>query len=182
MILLVVRELALDQARDDLRLRHFEQHLVLVRRRGDVDRALLVADHARQLAERLRRHDHQQRLGVRLRQLHAAHGQAEAVGGGERELPILEGDQHAGEDRAALVGGGGEGHGLDALLEHGRRQRVQRRVGDGRDGREVLGVDALDVGGEAAAGEVHGVAARRERHVDAVVRQRGDEVDEQAGG
>ena len=103
------------------------------------------------------------------------------VGGGERQLVALEPRQDAGQDRSRLVAGGREG-GLrerpaqDVLGDPGRRP-----LAGGADGRELVGVDALDVGLEPSALQVEDVA-RLEREVDPLAaRQRVDEVGQELG-
>ena len=50
-------------------------------------------------------------------ELGLAHGEPETVGGGQGDLVVLGGQQHAGQHRAGFVGGGGKGHLLDHLFE-----------------------------------------------------------------
>ena len=83
------------------------------------------------------------------------------VGRGEGQLVALEPGQHAGQDRAGLVAGGREGRLVerlaeDLLLDPGRRPLAGRL-----DGRELVGVDALDV--RSRTGRTGGGASRPRR-------------------
>ena len=98
------------------------------------------------------------------------------VGRGEGELVALEPGQDAGQDRPRLVAGGGERGLVEGPPQDVLGDPRRRPLAGGLDGRELLGVDALDVGLEPAGLEVERVAGR-ELEVDLVAgRQRVDEV------
>ena len=108
-------------------------------------------------------------------------GDPVVVRGGERQLAALEPGEDAGQDRAGLVARGGEDRLLEGVLQDLLGDPRRRPLAGGLDRRELLGVDALDVGREAAAAEVEGVGAL-ELEVDLLRgRQAAHEVGEEAG-
>ena len=88
------------------------------------------------------------------RKLSLADREAEAVGGGEGDLIILDGEQHPGQDGAGFVGGGGKSHLLDHLFQIGHVDLdAVRQVGH-RHGGEFLSIDAFEIGIGGAAAHV----------------------------
>ena len=155
--LLVVRELAVDQPADEVDAVEVEQDLVAAAGEDDLDRVVDVGQDPGQLVERPGRDD-DARLGDGVEDRDRLDRDPVVVGGGERQLVALEPGQDAGQDRPRLVAGGrerrlGEGPAQDVLGDPRRRP-----LAGGADGRELVGVDALDVGLEPAAAEVERVA------------------------
>src|SRR5690606_15004596 len=150
----VVREGAVDKLGDKLRVLHVEDHLRAVGWQDKLDELVLVRDHAGDLVQRPGR-DHKREWDVIARiERDLPDGEPETVGGGERQQPLLVADGDACQDGAAVVTGGGEGHHVDRLFEllggDGQHRVVLGRLGDGR---EVVGVDALDVRRGCTAGQ-----------------------------
>ena len=103
------------------------------------------------------------------------------VGGGEGQLVALEPREHAGQDRSRLVAGGRERGLLERAAQDVLGDPGRRPVAGRLDGRELVGVDALDVGLEPAGPDVERVAAL-ELEVDPVARrQRVDEIGQELG-
>ena len=104
------------------------------------------------------------------------------VGGREGERRPFEPGEHSGQDRPRLVGGGRERGLLERLAQDLLGDTGRRPVAGGRDGREVLRVDALDMRlADRAPDAQHRGALELE--VDPVAgRQRVDEVRDQACG
>ena len=105
-----------------------------------------------------------------------------AVGGGEGEIPALDLNQHAGQHRTSLVGG--RGH---LGLLHRPDQVVKRHLESvtfirTRSRRELLRLDALDVGVESRAAQVERLRRRIERQLEVIVRKRAHKVGEQPRG
>ena len=73
------------------------------------------------------------------------------VGGGQGQLVALEPGQDAGQDRPGLVAGRREGRLGQGLAEDVLGDPRRRPLAGRADRRELLGVDALDVGLEPAA-------------------------------
>ena len=76
------------------------------------------------------------------------------VGGGEGQPVALEPGEDAGQDRPRLVAGGRERRLVERLLEDLLGDPRRGPLAGGLDRRELVGVDALDVGLEAAAAEM----------------------------
>ena len=158
--LLVVRELPVDEPADEVDALEVEQDLVARRGQDDVDRVVDVGQHAGQLVEGPGRDD-DARLRDRVEDRDRLDRDPVVVGGRERQLVALEPGQDAGQDGSRLVrcrgeGRLGQGAAKDVLGDPGRRS-----LAGGLDGRELVGIDALDVGLEAAAAEVERLAGRR---------------------
>src|SRR6184192_2230008 len=82
-----------------------------------------------------------------------AHREPVPVGGGQRQVSLLNLDQHTGEDWSRLVRGGrhlGLLDGLDQLIERHLQPVALVRS---RTWRKLLGLDALDVGVEACTAQ-----------------------------
>ena len=142
----------------------------------------VVGQQPRDLGERLGGHDHRQ-LGPALGQLDRAHGQAEAVGGRQRQpAPPIFSSAPARTGRVSS-GAAAKTTPLMVSLSGRRRNREARATADLGNRRKVLGVDARDVGLVATARQVHLVRLRVELELDllAVVEQR-DVVGQQPRG
>ena len=155
--LLVVRELAVDQPADEVDPVEVEQDLVRAAGQDDLDRVVDVGQDPGQLVERPGRDD-DARLRDGVEDRDRLDRDPVVVGGGQGQLVALEPGQDAGQDRPGLVAGGregrlGQGPAEDVLGDPRRRSLAGRP-----DGRELVGVDALDVGLEPAAPEVERVA------------------------
>ena len=110
--LLVVRELAVDQARDEVDPVEVEQHLVAGLGEHELDGVVRVGEDPAQLVEGAGRDDDRDGLdGVE--DVDRPDGDAVVVGGREGEAAALEAGEDAGQDRARLVAGRRE----DRLLE-----------------------------------------------------------------
>ena len=139
-----------------------------------VDRVVDVGEHPRELGQRAGRDD-EARLLDRIEHADRLDGDPVVVGGGQGEPVALEPGEDAGEDRPGLVARRGERHLEERLAEGVLGDPRGRPLTGGRDGREFLGVDALDVGLEPARLDMERVA-RLELEVDPVAgRQRRDE-------
>ena len=115
-------------------------------------------------------------------QIEGADGQAEAVGGGQGEAAVGEPQQDAGQDGAGVVGCGGEDDLVDGFLQDVGGDAKLGAATYGGHGREIVGVDAGDVGLVATARQVDLVGLGVEVELDllAVVEQ-GDIIGEQPG-
>ena len=104
------------------------------------------------------------------------------VRGGEGHGVALEPAQDAGEDRAGLVGRGGERGLLQGPLQDVLGDPRRRPLAGGLDRRELLGVDALDVRLERGRHSTWSVSPAPSLEVDALAaRERADEVGQEAG-
>ena len=101
-----------------------------------------------QLVERAGR-DHDAGVLDRVQQRDRLDGDAVVVGRGEGQAIALEAGQDAGQDGPCLVAGGGERGLLEGLPQDLLRGPRRGPLAGRRDGREVVGVDALDVRLEA---------------------------------
>ena len=160
--LLVVRELAVDEAADQVDAVEVEQDLVAAAGQDDLDRVVDVGQDPGELVERPGRDD-DARLGDGVEDRDGLDRDPVVVGGGERQLVALEPGEDAGQDRPGLVAGGregglGQGLAQDVLGDPGGRSLAGRP-----DRRELVGIDALDVGLEPAAAEVRACRRRRAR-------------------
>jgi hypothetical protein len=143
-----------------------EQDLVLARGKHDLDRVVNVGQDPGKFVERPGRDDHA-RLRDRIEDRDGLDRDPVVVGGRERQLIALEPGEDAGQDGSGLIAGRGE-------RRLGQRP-AQDVLGDPRgrsfagcpDRRELVRVDALDVGLETAAVQIQRVAGL-EREVDAV--------------
>ena len=157
-----------------------EQDLVAGRGQHDLDRVVDVGQDPRELVEGPRR-DHDARLRHRVEDRHGLHRDPVVVGRGERQLVALEPGQDPGQDRSGLVARSGE-----CRLRQGAAQDVlgdprRRSLAGGLDGRELVGIDALDVRLEPPGLDVEGVAGA-DLELDLVAgRQRVDEVGQELG-
>jgi hypothetical protein len=176
--LLIVREIAVNQLRHQHNVGELEEYLVAGGGDGDDDRLFLLAADAPQFDQRPGGDDNAKGIGDGLGQRDGAHREAEPVGGGQRELRVLELCQDAGEDRAALVGGGGEGNLLNRRAQHvwldGDASFTLWHRHDG----ELLRVNALDVRLTAASVQVECLRAHDQFHIHLLRRQRIDQVNE----
>ena len=155
--LLVVRELAVDQPADEVDAVEVEQDLVLAGGQHDLDRVVDIGQDPGELVECPGGDDHA-RLRDRVEDRDGLDRDPVVVGRGERQLVALEAGQHAGQDRPGLVARGGErGLGQRSAQDVLGDPRGRSLAG-GADGRELVRVDALDVGLEPAALEVERVA------------------------
>ena len=128
----------------------------------DLDRVVDVGQDPGELVERPRRDD-DARLGHGVEDRDGLDRDPVVVGGGEGQLVALELGEDAGQDRARLVARGrerglGQGPAQDVLGDPRGRP-----VAGGLDGRELVGVDALDVRLEPAGLDVERVAGARPR-------------------
>jgi hypothetical protein len=151
---LVVRELALDQPADEINALDVEEHLALVRGHRDLDRRLGIRQDAHQLGVRTPGHDDHDLRVDRPVQRQVADCDPVVVGRGERHPVTGEPGQHAGQDRPALVAGGGEDHLAERLAQDAGIHAGDRGVADGCHHRELIGLDALDAGPVVRAGEL----------------------------
>ena len=156
--LLVVRELAVDQPADQVDAVEVEQDLVAPAGQDDLDRVVDVGQDPGQLVEGPGRDD-DARLRDGVEDRDGLDRDPVVVGRGQGQLVALEAGQDAGQDRPGLVAGGregglGQGPAQDVLGDPRRRPLAGRT-----DRRELVGVDALDVGLEPAAAQVR--ACRR---------------------
>ena len=133
----------------------------------------------REFVQRLRRDDDRHILGGRADQVGDAHRHAEAIGGREGQLVPREAHVDPGQHRAALVGGGGEDDLPDRLAQYIRRDQRGRLALDGRDGREILGVDAAHRRLGARGADIERQRAAVEFQLDRLVRQVADEIGQQ---
>ncbi len=178
--LLVVRELAVDQPADQVDPVEVEQDLVLAGGEDDLDRVVDVGQDPGELVERPRR-DHHAGLGDGIEDRDRLDRDPVVVGRSQRELVALELGQDAGQDRPGLITGGRErrlGQRLaQDVLGDPRRGSLAGRP----DRRELVRVDALDVGLEPPAPKVEQVAGL-ELEIDPVSARQGvDQVGQQLG-
>ena len=155
--LLVVRELAVDEPADEVDPVEVEEDLVAAAGEDDLDRIVDIGEDPRELVEGSSRDD-DARLGDRVEDRDGLDRDPVVVGGRERQLVALELGQDAGQDRPGLVARRGEGRlgqgpAQDVLGDPGRRSLAGRA-----DRRELVGVDALDMGLEPPAPQVERVA------------------------
>ena len=151
--LLVVRELAVDEAADEVDALEVEDDLVLGRCQDDVDGIVAVRQHALELVVRAGR-DHDRRLLDRIQGGQRLDRDAVVVGGRERQPVALEASQHAGQDRSRLVGRGGEDDLREGLLQRPLADARRGPLPGRGDDRELVGVDAAQVRPLAATAEV----------------------------
>ena len=122
---------------------------------------------------------------------HTAHAKAVTVGGGHHQPLTLERDLNAGEGGAAFVGGGGKDNLIDHFAQAGCFQGDGAAfqhfgclfgaiavVHRGHNG-ELGGVDAFDVGVDAATTQVQRLCTHRKLHVNALGRQAVDKFSQQ---
>ena len=102
------------------------------------------------------------------------------VGGGQGHRVAAQPGQDAGQDRPALVAGRREDDLAQRLAQHAGVDAGGRRLADGGHDRELVGLDALDAGAVVATGQLQRAVLGRQHQVDALVRQRRDQVGEQA--
>ena len=149
----VIRELAFDQQRDDLRVADPEDDVGVLGADDDLDLFFQVGQDARYFQHAAARDDHLHvavDAGVSLEVLD---GQTVPVGGGKDYFVGLDGQADAGQDGAAVVGGRGNDREINHFLQEPRGD-LERGAGvGGRDGRKVLGGYALESRAVAAAGD-----------------------------
>ena len=103
------------------------------------------------------------------------------VGGGQCQLIPFEPAQDTGQDRPGLVARRGERRLVEGLPERSLGDPGRRPLAGRRDGRELLGIDPLDVGLEPARPDPQGVAGL-ELEVDPLAgRQARDDIGQQLG-
>ena len=179
--LLVVRELAVDQAADEVDAVEVEQDLVAGRRQDDLDRVVRVGEDARSAraatgpGSTTLVSSTGSRIGDRLDR------DPVVVGRGEGQLVALELRQDAGQDRPGLVARGREGRLGEGLLQDLLGDPGRRSLAGRRDRRELLGVDALDVGLEMAGLDVERLRAWSSRSTRSLRRQAGHDVGQEPG-
>ena len=108
-------------------------------------------------------------------------GDPVVVRGRQRQTVALEPGEDPGEDRPGLVACRSERHLRQRLAEHLLGDPGRGALARRRDGRELLGVDALDVRLEAAGPDVQRVAGLELEVHPLGGRQRTDEVREELG-
>ena len=146
-----------------------EEHLAAVRSDGDLDRIVAIGQDADQLGIGACRDDDGQLGSDRSLHRQRAHGDAVVVGRGQRHCLPGEARQHAGQDWPALIGSRGKDDLGEGLAQSSGGDRRCRRLTDGRNHRELVGLDALDRGAAAAARQLEGPILDRELKVDALV-------------
>ena len=155
--LLVVGELPVDEAADEVDALDVEEDLVLLGREDHLDRVVSVGQDPGQLGVRAGG-DHDARLLDRVEAGDRGDGDPVVVGGGERDPIALESSEDAGQDGASLIAGGREGDlgqgPTEDLLADPRGGPLAGR----RDCRELVGVDPPQVRLEAPAAQVEPVA------------------------
>ena len=156
--LLVVGELAVDQARDQVDAVQVEQDLVAGRGEDQLHGIIGVGQDPPQLVERASG-DHDRSRLDRVEDVDRPHRDPVVVGGGQGQPAALEPGQDAGEDRSRLVAGCGEGRLVQRPLQDLLGEPGRRPLAGGLDRRELIRIDPLDVGGEAAAAQVKRVEA-----------------------
>ena len=128
----------------------------------DLDRVVDVGEDPGELVERPGRDD-DARLRDGVEDRDGLDRDPVVVGGGEGQLVALEPGEDAGQDRPRLVAGGRERRLVERLAQDVLGDARRRPLAGGLDRRELVGVDALDVGLEASAPEVERLAGRRAR-------------------
>ena len=178
--LLIVRELAVDEPADEVDALEVEQDLVLARGEDHVDRVVDVGQDPAELVERAGRDD-DARLLDRVERRDRLDRDPVVVGRRQGQLVPFEAAQDPGQDRTGLVAGRRERRLVERLPERLLGDPGRRALAGGRDGREFLGIDALDVGLEAARPDPQRVAGL-ELEVDPLAgRQAGHDVGQELG-
>ena len=161
-----------------------EEDLVAAGGDDQFHRLFLVAGDAAQFSQGPGGDDDTDRLVQVYSHVGRADRQAEPVGSGQREAALVELGEHAGQDRATFVGGGGKDHLVDHVTE-GIGLQVEAiltadALGGGHLGK-FAGINTLDVGLVAGALEIQGLGALHNLHLDLAVGQRVHKLGEQAG-
>ena len=178
--LLVVRELAVDQPAHEVDAVEVEQDLVATAGQDDLDRVVDIGQDPGELVEGAGRDD-DARLGDGVEDRDGLDRDPVVVGGRQGQLVALEPGQDPGQDGSSLVARRGERRLVERPSQDVLGDARGRALAGGLDRRELLGVDALDVGLEPTAAEVERLA-RAQLEVDLVAgRQRVDEVGQELG-
>ena len=130
-----------------------EQDLVPARGEDHLDRVIRVAQDPHQLRQGPGGH-HDARVADRVEDRDRLHRDPVVVGGGQGHRVALEAAQDAGQDRSRLVGRGREGRLLEGPLQDVLGDAGGRALAGRLDGRELVGVDPLDVGLERTGAHV----------------------------
>ncbi len=154
--LLVVRELAVDEARHEVDALEVEQDLVAGLGQHELDGVVGVREDPAELAQRPRRDDDRRGFDG-IEHIDRPDGDPVVVGSGEGEPTAFELGQDAGEDRPGFVACSREHNLLQGLLEHLLRYARRGALAGGLDRRKLVRVDPLDVCSEPAAAQVQRV-------------------------
>src|SRR5439155_23275439 len=133
------------------------------------DRLLTLRQDTSQLRERARGDDHAEVAGGGLAQGGRADGEAEAIGRGEGQRVAGKGGQDTGEDGPRVVRGGGEDDAVDHAAQEVGGHGGRGLLANGGDERELVGVQAADVGFDTRARDGRGVRLVGLRQVHTVV-------------